>query len=682
MIAHLPLASHPNPKKVLVIGGGDGGVVREVLKHRSVEKVVLCDIDEAVPRVSKQYLPHMAFLLSDPRVIVFIGDGFKFLAGSDNTTYDVIITDSSDPIGPAAALFEKPYFQLMYDALAPGGHISTQAECLWLHLPPIVELRNMTRDLFPVAEYAFTTIPTYPSGQSGFAVCSKEAGRDLRTPLRKVPGTRYYNSEVHKAAFILPEFGRALLDEGRDVLPKFGRDALAIKNQVENKPTKKVLLLGSGFVARPCAEYVVREPSNQLTIACRTLENAQKLGEGLPSSTAISLDVLNTEALEAVVAEHDLVISLIPYTYHATVIAAAIKGKTHVVTTSYVSPAMRQLDAAAKEVGIVVMNEIGLDPGLDHLYAVKTIEEVHAKGGKIKQFLSYCGGLPAPECSNNPLGYKFSCASHGVLLALLNSATLLSAGKIVNISGSELMSYATPIYISPAFAFVGYPNRDSTPFRQYYNIPEAETVIRGTLRYQGFPQFIGALVKLGWLDQTEKSWLNDSLTWAEAMQKVTGSRDSHESALVATVKQICASPDEAETTRIISGLRWIGLFSQTEKVVPRAGNLFDTLCARLETLMKYEEGERDLVMLQHKFIVEWADGTEQTLTSTLEAYGSPKGHSAMALTVGMPAAIATQLVLDGVLKTPGVQAPYSKETCDPIREILEREGLGLKEKVL
>lgn len=121
--------------------------------------------------------------------------------------------------------------------------------------------------------------------------------------------------------------------------------------------------------------------------ACRTLASAKALAEGLPGTSAISLDVANTTALEAQVAEHDLVISLIPYTYHAAVIAAAIKGKTHVVTTSYVSPAMRELDAAARDAGIVVMNEIGLDPGIDHLYAVKTIDEVHAKGGKVASFI-------------------------------------------------------------------------------------------------------------------------------------------------------------------------------------------------------------------------------------------------------------------------------------------------------
>ncbi|CAL1703047.1 unnamed protein product [Somion occarium] len=548
MIAHLPLASHPNPKKVLVIGGGDGGVVREVLKHETVEQVVLCDIDEAVVRVSKQYLPHMSSLLNDPRVTVFIGDGFKFLA-ENTATYDVIIT---------------------------------------------------------------------------------------------------------------PQIGRALQAE---------------------KPVKKILLLGSGFVAKPAAEYVLREPGNRLTVACRTLESAQTFVGDLPNSTAISLDVSNAAALEKVVAEHDLVISLIPYTHHADVIKAAIKGKTHVVTTSYVNPLMRELDEEAKKAGIVVMNEIGLDPGIDHLYAVKTIGDVHAKGGKVKHFLSYCGGLPAPECSNNPLGYKFSWSSRGVLLALLNSASYLTNGQLLNIDGKDLMGYAKPYFISPAYAFVAYPNRNSVPFREWYNIPEAETVVRGTLRYQGFPEFIKTLVELGFLNPEEKSWLNENLTWAEVTQKAIGAEDTKESTLIARVKSLVTFPDESEASRIIYGLRWIGLFSE-EKIKPRGGNLLDTLCARLEALMQYEEGERDLVILQHKFIVEWQDGKEDTITSTLEAYGNPLGFSAMATTVGVPCGIAVQLVLDGVIKTPGVLAPYSQELCDPIREALESEGIGMVERVL
>lgn len=462
----------------------------------------------------------MSSIFDDPRVTVFIGDGFKFLA--DNTgQYDVIITDSSDPEGPAASLFQKPFFQLISDALTPDGNACSQGECLWVHLPLIRELRDTTASIFPTVEYAFTTIPTYPAGQIGFTMSSKAQGRDLKTPLREIPDCRYYNAQVHRAAFVLPEFGRAMLEERKLITPDLSRAALS--------GPKKILLLGSGFVARPTADYLTRFKTNALTVACRTLQTAENFSRGLDNSTAISLDVTDVSALEKAVAEHDIVISLIPYTHHAAVIKAGIKGKTHVVTTSYVSPAMRELDVEARAAGIVVMNEIGLDPGIDHLYAVKTISEVHAKGGKVKQFLSYCGGLPSPASSDNPLGYKFSWSSRGVLLALLNNASYYYDGKKKDVSGSELMGEAKPYYITPAYAFIAYPNRDSTPFREYYNIPEAETIIRGTLRYQGFPEFIAALVKLGWLDATEKSWLNDTLTWAEVMQKVVDAKDSSES---------------------------------------------------------------------------------------------------------------------------------------------------------
>ena len=215
--------------------------------------------------MSKIYLPHMSALLESPKVKVLVGDGFKFLS-ENKATYDVIITDSSDPVGPAEALFQKPYFQLLHDALAPGGHISTQAECLWLHLHLISQLRNLTSEIFSVAEYAYTTIPTYPSGQIGFLVASKDATRNLKEPLRKVSGTRYYNEDIHRSAFVLPEFARTILDSGKDIRPIFARAAAAVKASDEGKKTRKILLLGSGFVARPCAEYVVRDPTNELTV--------------------------------------------------------------------------------------------------------------------------------------------------------------------------------------------------------------------------------------------------------------------------------------------------------------------------------------------------------------------------------------------------------------------------------
>lgn len=211
MITNLAMMSHPNPKKVLVIGGGDGGVLREVVKHECVESAVLCDIDADVIKVSKEFLPDMAVGLTHPKSTVHVGDGFKFLDDYKNS-FDVIITDSSDPEGPAESLFQKPYFQLLHDALREGGCITTQAECQWLHLKVIKDLKHTCSSIFPNVRYAFTTIPTYPSGQIGFMVCSKDKNATLEKPLRswseeeEARLCRYYNKEVHSAAFVLPQF--------------------------------------------------------------------------------------------------------------------------------------------------------------------------------------------------------------------------------------------------------------------------------------------------------------------------------------------------------------------------------------------------------------------------------------------------------------------------------------------
>ncbi|RMZ83746.1 hypothetical protein DV738_g937, partial [Chaetothyriales sp. CBS 135597] len=360
---------------------------------------------------------------------------------------------------------------------------------------------------------------------------------------------------------------------------------------------KKALLLGAGFVTKPTVQLLA-DSGVEVTVACRTLESAKKLSSGIRNTRAISLDVTDDAALDAEVARSDLVISLIPYTFHATVIKSAIRKKKNVVTTSYVSDAMKELEPQAQEAGITVLNEIGLDPGIDHLWAVKTIHEVHEAGGKINSFLSYCGGLPAPEDSDNPLGYKFSWSSRGVLLALRNAAKFYQDGAVKEIPGPELMAAAKPYFIYPGYAFVAYPNRDSTPYKERYSIPEAQTIIRGTLRYQGFPEFVKVLVDIGFLSDEKRDFLDKEIPWSEATQKIIGANSTSESDLFWAVSSKTKFNDTAEKARILSGLKWLGIFSD-KKISPR-GNPLDTLCATLEEKMQYEAGERDLVLLQHK----------------------------------------------------------------------------------
>ncbi|CAG8460386.1 2682_t:CDS:10 [Rhizophagus irregularis] len=370
----------------------------------------------------------------------------------------------------------------------------------------------------------------------------------------------------------------------------------------------------------------------------RRIAAAEALAKQFSRAKSESIDVTNEGALDEIVSRHDLVISLIPYTNHPLVLKSAIKFGKNVVTTSYVSPAMREFHDAAIEKNLTILNEIGLDPGIDHLYAVKTINEVHE-----------------------------------------------ADGEIVEIPGTELMSSAKPYFIYPAFAFLCYANRDSTPFKEYYNIPEAQNIVRGTLRYQGFTDFVKVLVKIGLLDDSNQNYLHfnsPEITWREVIAKVLNTSNNTEDELRKAIKSTIAeneiSKDEIE--RILKGFKWLGLFS--DKPIRRCGTLLDTLCATLEEKMQYEEGERDMVILQHKFEIKLKDGTRETWTSTLLEYGKPPGPSAMSTLVGIPCGIAVQLILDGVIKKRGVLAPYTPEIINPIIAELEKEGIKVKEEKL
>lgn len=234
-----------------------------------------------------------------------------------------------------------------------------------------------------------------------------------------------------------------------------------------------------------------------------------------------------------------------------------------------------------------------------------------------------------------------------MLLALRNAAKFYRDGKEFSVAGPDLMATAKPYFIYPGFAFVAYPNRDSTPFRERYNIPEAQDLVRGTLRYQGFPEMIKTLVDIGFLSDEPREILNSSIPWKEATQQILGAPSSSEKDLEAAIsaKTVFATSDDRN--RIISGLRWIGIFSD-EKITPR-GNPLDTLCATLEKKMQYAPDERDMVMLQHKFGIKHKDGSLETRTSTMCEYGVPGGYSAMAKTVGVPCGVAVKLVLDGTI---------------------------------
>jgi saccharopine dehydrogenase (NADP+, L-glutamate forming) len=245
------------------------------------------------------------------------------------------------------------------------------------------------------------------------------------------------------------------------------------------------------------------------------------------------------------------------------------------------------------------------------------------------------------------------------------------------------MAEAKPYFIYPGYAFVAYPNRDSTPYKERYNIPEAQTIIRGTLRYQGFPEYIKTLVDMGFLSDEPKDFLKEGTkrTWRDATAKIVGATSDKEEDIIWAISSRTKFKDNEEKDRILDGLRWIGLFSEQE--IHARGNPLDTLCATLEEKMQFEEGERDFVMLQHKFLIENKDGSKETRTSTLAEYGDPKGYTAMAKLVGVPCAVAVQQVLDGTISEKGILAPMSPEICRPLMKTLtEKYGIEFKEKTI
>lgn len=218
MIAHVALNAHPDPRRVLVIGGGDGGVLREIVKHKGVESVELVEIDEEVIKLARAYLPQMAKGFNDPRVKVHITDGFEFLREKGNE-YDVVISDTSDPEGPAEKLFQVEYFKLVHNVLTKQGVASMQAsENVWLRLPLLEELQTRCKQVFPVVKYTHACVPTYTSGQLGIMICCKDEQADPRVPFKRESDedvarvNRYYNYELHQASFVVPTFARKSID--------------------------------------------------------------------------------------------------------------------------------------------------------------------------------------------------------------------------------------------------------------------------------------------------------------------------------------------------------------------------------------------------------------------------------------------------------------------------------------
>ncbi|MDH7511694.1 MAG: saccharopine dehydrogenase C-terminal domain-containing protein [Clostridiales bacterium] len=435
---------------------------------------------------------------------------------------------------------------------------------------------------------------------------------------------------------------------------------------------KKVLILGAGLVARPLVRYLLDQPDLQVEVASRTVSKAEKLIEGHPRGLAKELNLKSEEILKDEVSRADLVISMVPYSFHPKVAEFCIIHKKHMVTTSYVSEAMKKLDGEARKAGIMILNELGLDPGIDHMEAMRIIDEIKGKGGEIQSFISFCGGLPAPEANTNPFGYKFSWSPVGVLLAGKNSAQFLKDGQEIFIPSENLFENYSFIAIEGLGVFEAYPNRNSLPYIDLYGIPETKTMLRGTLRNFGWCETIKKMVQLGVLDQEEKDWTG--LTYADFLRRLIGSPAEKD-----LKKALCEYLQIEPGMAIVRRLEWLGLMSD-EPLPVQKGSALDIVAARMIEKLQYGEGERDMIALQHEFIARYPNGDREKIISTLIDFGIPGGDSSMARTVGLPAAIGTKLILEGKIKERGVHIPVLPDIYRPILQELQGLGIAFKEK--
>ncbi|KAG9490143.1 hypothetical protein GDO78_005826 [Eleutherodactylus coqui] len=441
---------------------------------------------------------------------------------------------------------------------------------------------------------------------------------------------------------------------------------------VESK--KRILVLGSGYVSEPVISYLTRDPNVEITAVSMIKDQVDHLSKKYNNTTPVELDVFKSEEkLSSLVKKHQLVVSLLPYSAHPLVAKKCIKNKVNLVTASYLTPSMKELQQSAEDAGITIVGEMGLDPGLDHMLAMECFDKAKDVGAKVESYISFCGGLPAPECSDNPLRYKFSWSPLGVLLNTIQPATYLKNGEVVNIAaGGSLLESVTDMDWFPGLNLEGFPNRDSTKYADPYGIQSAHTLMRGTLRYKGFAKAMSGFVKLGLINADPCPLLAidaPAITWKELlchMLKVpaTSSMDYIKEAVYNKV---------GKNDSNMEVVQWFGLLS--DEPVPVADSIVGALAKHLEMMLSFGPGERDMIVMRNDVGIRHPSGHLESKNISLVVYGEVNGYSAMAKTVGYPTAIAAKMVLDGEIESKGLVIPLTKNIYGPILERVTEEGI-------
>ncbi len=437
---------------------------------------------------------------------------------------------------------------------------------------------------------------------------------------------------------------------------------------------KHILIIGAGRSSSSLIRYVIEHSASnnwKVRVADRDLSLAQEKVKGSGNAEAISFNALDRDERMPYLEWADIVVSMLPARFHIDIAKDCVDIGKNLITPSYVTPEMKALDAEAKAKGVIILNELGLDPGIDHMSAMKIIDDIKEKGGELEHFESFTGGLIAPESDTNPWNYKFTWNPRNVVLAGQGSAArFLQNGKYKFVPYHHLFERTKEIEIEDYGAFEGYANRDSLSYVDVYGLQGVPTIYRGTLRRKGYSEAWNTFVQLGCTDDSYVLPDTDKMTYREYINLFLTYHS--ETAVEKKLQDLLNLSDD-----VIDKIKWLGLFEN--ELIGKSGlTPAQVLQRKLEEKWNLEPNDKDLIVMWHRFNYS-QNGENREIISSLVVEGEDQIYTGMSNTVGLPLAIAVKLVLNGDLKLAGVHLPVKKEIYEPILHELEQFGINFKE---
>jgi len=440
---------------------------------------------------------------------------------------------------------------------------------------------------------------------------------------------------------------------------------------------KKILVIGAGLSASTLIKYLLDNSTEhdwKITLADKNIETALKKIDNHPNGNAIAFDVFDKEQCWNEISKADLVVSMLPASMHVLVATDCVKQGKPMVTASYISKEIKALDEDAKKAGVLLLNEIGVDPGIDHMSAMRIIDRFKDEGVELESFRSFCGGLVAPKFDNNPWNYKFTWAPRNVVLAGQGTAQFIINGKYKYIPYHKLFKRVQRIDVLDYGEFESYMNRDSLKYRSIYGLENIPTMVRGTLRRPGFSKSWNGFVQLGMTEDGYTLENSENMSYAEFTE--TFLRFHPELSLEQNVAQYLELDDDSMP---MYRLRWLGLFDTRTKIGLKNATPAQILQKLLEEKWAFLSEDRDMIVMQHQFGY-YQNENKRKIVSSMVVEGDDHIHTAMSKTVGLPLAIAVKHILTGKLNITGVHVPTLPEIYNPVLDELEDHGIKFIEE--